>query len=63
MLFDIAAAAEFLRSLGAVSVTTWTVRSLVAASELPHIRLGKKIYLTKDSITNWLEKHERRNRS
>jgi excisionase family DNA binding protein len=61
-LFDVQAAAEYLRSIGASSVTINFVRGLISSGQVPHIRIGKKFYLSRQQLDLWLEKHERRAR-
>lgn len=59
-LFDINAAVEYLRSIGATGVTKSSVRSLIATGGLPTIKLGRKFYITRTSLLEWLSRHERR---
>jgi excisionase family DNA binding protein len=61
-LFDVQAAAEYLRSIGASSVTIKFIRGLISSGQIPHLRIGKKFYLTRAQIDLWLEKHDRRSR-
>jgi excisionase family DNA binding protein len=59
-LFDITAAVTYLRELGAESVTVNFVRALIASGQVPHIRMGKKFYLTRESLDRWITNHERK---
>jgi hypothetical protein len=59
-LFDIQAAVLYLRGLGAESVTMNFVRALVNSGQVPHLRMGKKFYLTRESLDRWISNHERR---
>ncbi len=61
-LFDIAAAVEYLRSIGAGAASSWFVRQLIASGEIPHIRIGKKFYISREALDGWLAKHERRSK-
>jgi excisionase family DNA binding protein len=59
-LYDIEAAVGYLRSIGASSASKNCVRTLICSGQIPHIRLGKKFYVTQSSLDSWLERHERR---
>jgi hypothetical protein len=59
-LFDISAAAAYLKQIGATSVTTSFIRGLIASEQVPKIRIGKKFFVTKNAIDSWLRKSERR---
>lgn len=59
-LFDIRAAAEYLRSLGADSTTISFVRGLISAGTLPHLKIGKKFFVSKDALDGWISRAERR---
>jgi hypothetical protein len=61
-LFDIVSAAGYLQAIGATSATPKFVRTLVADGDLPHLKIGKKFYISKTSIDSWLLRHERRTR-
>lgn len=60
-LFDILAAVAYLRTLGATAATPNFVRSLIASSAVPHLRVGRKFYVAKLALDNWLESRARRN--
>ena len=59
-LFDIEAAVAYLRGLGADGATTNFVRTLIASGALPHVRMGKKFYVSRESLDRWIGNHERR---
>jgi excisionase family DNA binding protein len=59
-LFDVQAAAEYLRSIGATSATVTFVRTLITSGRIPHLKLGKKFYLSRTALDAWLVSHERR---
>lgn len=59
-LFDIAAAVEYLRSIGATSVTANFVRTLIGTGQVKHVRMGKKFFVTREALDAWIENHERR---
>jgi excisionase family DNA binding protein len=59
-LFAIQAAVEYLRELGAESVSVNFVRNLINRAEVPHIRMGKRFYITRQALDNWIERHERK---
>jgi excisionase family DNA binding protein len=61
-LFDIPGAVEYLRSIGAGAASPWFVRSLISRGELPHLRIGKKFYVSREALDTWISKHERRAR-
>jgi excisionase family DNA binding protein len=62
-LFDICSAVEYLRGIGASGVTVTCVRRMISSGELPHVRLGKKFYISQGAIEAWLVKSEKRNRA
>jgi excisionase family DNA binding protein len=59
-LFDILAAVEYLRGLGADGCTVNFVRGLINNGSVPHLRMGKKFYVTRESLDTWISRHERR---
>jgi excisionase family DNA binding protein len=59
-LFDIAAAVEYLHTLGAEGATVTFVRSLINRAEVPHVRIGKKFYVSREALDRWITNHERR---
>jgi excisionase family DNA binding protein len=61
-LFDIAGSAAYLRELGAVSCTVTFIRQLIATGQVPHVRIGKKFYVSRDALDGWIGRHERKAR-
>jgi excisionase family DNA binding protein len=59
-LFDIQAAVAYLRSLGAEAVTMNFVRALVNSGQVPHVRMGRKFYVSRTALDHWITNHERR---
>ena len=59
-LFDIQAAVAYLRGLGAEGTTVNFVRGLINSGAVPHLRMGRRFYLTRESLDRWIENHERR---
>jgi excisionase family DNA binding protein len=59
-LFDILAAVDYLRSIGADGATKNFVRGLIASGAVPHVRIGKKFYIDRESLHGWILKHQRR---
>jgi excisionase family DNA binding protein len=59
LLVDIPGAAE---ELGGISLTT--VRRLIAAGELPTIRLGRRVLIEEAALVDWVQrtKQQRRQR-
>jgi hypothetical protein len=61
-LFDVRSAAGYLQALGASAATVNFIRTIVASGEVPHIRIGKKFYVSRQSLDGWVTRHERRSR-
>jgi excisionase family DNA binding protein len=61
-LLDVQGAVAYLHSLGAATATVNFVRGLITSGSVPHIRLGKRFYVTRAAIDAWLERSERRPR-
>ena len=59
-LFDIQASVAYLRELGASSVTVNFIRTLINNGELPHVRMGRKFYCSRESLDRWIVNHEHR---
>ena len=59
-LFDVTAAVEYLRSIGATAATKSFVRGLINRAQVPHLQIGRKFYLTRESLDRWIASHERR---
>ncbi len=61
-LFDVGDAAKYLQSIGAKTATVNFVRGLISSGQVPHLRIGKKFYLSKTGLDRWIETRERRSR-
>ena len=61
-LFDVQAAAKYLQSIGAHAATINFIRSIIVRGEVPYVRIGKKFFVTRESLDRWLQTHERRMR-
>jgi hypothetical protein len=59
-IFDLPAAVAYVRSLSATGVTIHTIRSEIAAGRIPRTKLGKKFYVSKVALDNWILRAERR---
>ena len=62
-IFDLPAAVEYVRSLGASGVTVCTIRGEISSGRIPHTKLGKKFYLSKTALDAWITRAERRTRT
>ena len=61
-LFDIVGAAGYLRAIGATGATEKFVRTLITDGEVPHLKIGRRFYVSKNAIDSWLVRRERRAR-
>lgn len=61
-LFDVAGAVEYFKSVGATAATANFVRGLISSGALPHLRIGRKFYVSRGAIDAWLASRERRSR-
>lgn len=43
-----------------VSLSVYTIYSLVSKSEIPHMKKGKRLYFSKDELTAWIKKGKRK---
>ena len=59
-LFDIVSAVAYFQSIGADAATVSFVRTLINTGQVPHERIGKKFYVTRDALDGWILKHQRR---
>jgi excisionase family DNA binding protein len=59
-LFDVQSGAAYLREIGATAATVSFVRGLITSGQVPHIRIGKKFYVTRDAFDAWISRHEKR---
>jgi helix-turn-helix protein len=62
-LFDVAGAVSYLQRVGATAATATFVRSLINSGALPHLKIGKAFYVSRNSIDAWLAKAEKRSRA
>ncbi len=46
-----------------LGVTVWQLRGLIAGGELPVVKIGRKLYLRRATLTRWAERAEGRHRS
>jgi excisionase family DNA binding protein len=49
-VFDVKAAAEYMRSLGFSAATVGTVRRLVADKRLPVNQIGRRFYINREAL-------------
>jgi hypothetical protein len=61
-LYDVHAAAQYLVSIGAVGTTVHFVRGLIGRGDIPHLKIGKAFFVSRESLDVWLQKNERRSR-
>ena len=40
-----------------MSLSYWSLRTLVVNGEIPHVRFGKRILLDRVALDEWVEKH------
>ena len=59
-LFDVIGSAKYLQGIGAAAASVNFIRNLIATGQIPHIRIGKKFYVTRQALDAWLSNHERR---
>jgi len=59
-LFDIGAAVNYLREIGATAATKNFVRGLIATGQINHIRIGRKYYVSREALDTWIVKRQRR---
>ena len=59
-VFSLSAGAEYLRSIGADGVTSWTLRRLVTSGVLKHLKLGRKYFITREALDAMVDRLERR---
>ena len=51
-LLDYHAASSYL------SLSYWSVRTLVVNGEVPHVKFGKRVLLDRLALDEWIEKHQ-----
>jgi excisionase family DNA binding protein len=61
-LFDLTGSVAYFHQVGAEAATRNFVRELVATGAIPHVKIGRKFYISKQSIDAWIEKNDRRTR-
>ena len=59
-LFDIAGAVDYLRSIGATAATRNFVRAIIGRGEVAHVRVGRKFFITRDALDNWIVRREKK---
>jgi excisionase family DNA binding protein len=59
-LYDIPSAVAYLRAIGAEGVTTSFVRSLINSGGVPHVRMGRKFYVTREALDRWIDLRQRK---
>ena len=59
-LFDIPAATEYLRSIGASAATRSFVRTLINTGQITHMKISKKFYVSREALDGWIARAERR---
>lgn len=62
-LFDFEGSANLLVGQGADSATVPFVRGLVNRGELPFVKIGKKFFIRRVDLEQWVERHARRRRA
>lgn len=62
-LFDVKDAAEYLRSLGAAAASINFVRALMNSRQISRLKIGKRLYATRESLDAWLQRSEKRARA
>jgi excisionase family DNA binding protein len=61
-LFDLTGSVAYFHQVGAQAATRNFVRELVVTGAIPHIKIGRKYYLSQKSIDEWIERSNRRAR-
>jgi excisionase family DNA binding protein len=46
-----------------VGLTTWQLRGLISNGEIPVVRVGRKLYVRRQTLTRWAERAEARHRT
>jgi excisionase family DNA binding protein len=57
LLLDLPAASSFS------GLTIWQLRGLIASGEIPVVRVGRKLYLHRQTLVRWAERAEQRHRT
>jgi excisionase family DNA binding protein len=58
--FDLLEAVDYLRAIGARRITVRLLRRLIHAGEIPLTRIGRKVYVKKESLDDWFVKNQRK---
>jgi excisionase family DNA binding protein len=61
-LLSIHDAAKYLGEIGAGAVSVNFIRTIIASGQIPHLKIGRKFFVTVDSIRRWIETREKRTR-
>lgn len=46
-----------------IGLSIWQMRGLIASGELPVVRVGRKLYLRRATLSRWAERAEARHRT
>lgn len=57
LLLDLPAASGFS------GLTVWQLRGLIASGEIPVVRVGRKLYVRRQTLQRWAERAEGRHRT
>lgn len=61
-LFDVGDAAIYLQQIGARTATINFVRTLISTGQVAHLKIGKKYYVGKAALDQWINRREKRSR-
>lgn len=59
-VFDVSGIVGYLQSLGAKAATRNFARTLINSGQVPHLRIGRKHYVSKMALDRWIETREKR---
>jgi excisionase family DNA binding protein len=51
------------RASSAAGLTVWQMRGLIASGEIPVVRVGRKLYVRRQTLQRWAERAEGRHRT
>jgi excisionase family DNA binding protein len=60
---DISILLDLPRASSVVGVTVWQLRGLIASGEIPVVKVGRKLYLRRQTLVRWAERAEARHRT
>jgi excisionase family DNA binding protein len=60
---DISILLDLPRASSAVGVTVWQLRGLIASGEIPVVKVGRKLYVRRQTLVRWAERAEARHRT